>query len=71
MPLRLCNPTPLDEYRHALERRKRSRFQTFIDEVALLFDTIYFSAGKVGMQIECSYDDLKKVIDVNISDITN
>ena len=49
----------------------KKEFPTFIDEVALLFDTIYFSAGKVGMQIECSYDDLKKVIDVNVSDITN
>ena len=49
----------------------KKEFPTFIDEVALLFDTIYFSAGKVGLQIECSYDDLKKVIDVNVSDITN
>ena len=49
----------------------KKEFPTFIDEVALLFDTIYFSAGKVGMQIECSYDDLKKVIDIDVSDITN
>lgn len=49
----------------------KKEFKTFIDEMALLFDTIYFSAGKIGIQIECSLDDLKKVIDLNISDITN
>ncbi len=38
-------------------------FKTFIQEEALLFDTIIFSGGKIGAQIEMNPNDLKKVID--------
>ena len=37
-------------------------FKTFIQEEALLFDTIVFSGGKIGAQIEMKPNDLEKVI---------
>ena len=37
-------------------------FNTFIQEEALLFDTIVFSGGKIGAQIEMNPNDLEKVI---------
>lgn len=45
-------------------------FQTTIDSSAKNFDTIIFSAGKVGYQVELSLKDLKKVINFEIADIT-
>ena len=45
-------------------------FPTFIDESAILYDTIFFSAGKIGRQIECSADDLAKVIELKFEDVT-
>ena len=32
-------------------------------------DTIFFSAGKIGFQVETMYDELKKVIRVEEADI--
>ena len=43
---------------------------TFIDETAILFDSIFFSGGKVGYQVEVNPSDLMKVIDVTIIDLT-
>ena len=37
-------------------------FPTTIDESAKNFETIIFSAGKIGYQVEVSLDELKKVI---------
>lgn len=37
-------------------------FPTTIDESAQNFETIIFSAGKIGYQVEVSLDELKKVI---------
>lgn len=37
-------------------------FPTTIDESAMNFETIIFSAGKIGYQVEVSLDELKKVI---------
>lgn len=45
-------------------------FRTFIDETCVLFDTILFSGGKIGTQIEMSVDDLAKVIDFEMADLT-
>lgn len=39
-------------------------FTTFIDETCILFDTILFSGGRIGTQIEMSFDDLANVIDL-------
>ena len=44
-------------------------FNTFIQEDALLFETIIFSGGKIGAQIEMNPNDLKKVIDCSFVDI--
>lgn len=47
----------------------RKLFPTFIDETALLCDTITFSAGKIGLQIELPLTDLQKVIAVKPVDL--
>lgn len=44
-------------------------FKTFIQEDALLFDTIVFSGGKIGAQIEMNPNDLVKVIHCSFTDI--
>ena len=44
-------------------------FKTSIHNSASSFETIVFSAGKIGYQVELSLNDLKKVINVNIDDI--
>lgn len=45
-------------------------FRTFIDETCVLFDTILFSGGKIGAQIEMAYDDLAETIDIATFDLT-
>ena len=40
----------------------KKKFCTVIDETAQLFDTIIFSAGKIGFQVETSLAELSKVI---------
>lgn len=44
-------------------------FTTTIDKSAENFDTIIFSAGKIGYQVELSLDELKKVIRFTLDDI--
>ena len=36
-------------------------FPTFLEESAILFDAILFSAGKIGYQVEVAPDDLEKL----------
>ena len=45
-------------------------FKTFIQEEALLFDTIVFSGGKIGAQIEMKPNDLEKVIKCSFDNIS-
>lgn len=45
-------------------------FKTVIDISAEKCETIIFSAGKIGYQVEMSLNDLSKVIRFTISDIT-
>ena len=45
-------------------------FPTFIDETAILFDTIMYSGGRRGCQICSSLADLQKLVDVQTADIT-
>ncbi|MDO5137127.1 MAG: Cys-tRNA(Pro) deacylase [Oscillospiraceae bacterium] len=45
-------------------------YTTKIDETAILFDTILFSAGKIGFQVEVSLDDLSKAISYTLEDLT-
>lgn len=44
-------------------------FKTSVDETAQLYDTIYFSAGKIGAQVEMSVDDLGQMIPVQLVDL--
>jgi Cys-tRNA(Pro)/Cys-tRNA(Cys) deacylase len=48
----------------------KKMFTTIIDTSANNFDTIIFSAGKIGYQIETSLEELKKVIDFDLADVT-
>lgn len=45
-------------------------FQTTIDSSSENFDTIIFSAGKIGYQVEISLEELKKIIQFKTADIT-
>ena len=47
----------------------KKQFSTFCDETCILFDTIIFSGGRVGTQIEMSFDDLQQVMDVTPCDL--
>lgn len=53
-----CSPIGMKKY-----------FKTFIDESAKNFDTIMFSGGKIGYQVEMTLDDLKEVIRIDLGDI--
>ena len=44
-------------------------FTTTIHETAPLYDTIFFSGGRIGFQIELPFADLAKVIRVQCADI--
>lgn len=48
----------------------KKQFETFIDSTAENFDTICFSAGSIGYQVELSLSDLKKIVNVGSADIT-
>lgn len=48
----------------------KHNFKTIIDVEATKHESIFFSAGKVGYQIELTLDDLKKVVDFQIDTIT-
>lgn len=53
-----CSPIGMKKY-----------FPTFIHETAVNFDTILFSGGRIGFQIELPLADLKKVVKVESADI--
>lgn len=44
-------------------------FRIFIDETCILFDTILFSGGRIGTQIEMSFDDLANIIEIEAVDL--
>ena len=44
-------------------------FRTFIHSSAEGFETILFSAGRIGLQAECSLADLRKVLPVESADL--
>ena len=48
----------------------KKQFQTTIDTTALAFQTILFSAGKIGYQVELTLPDLKKALNFTLNDIT-
>jgi len=45
-------------------------FPTVVDETVLLCDTMMFSAGKIGYQVEMTPEDLRKMISYEIADVT-
>lgn len=47
----------------------KKSFGTVIDSSAQQFDTIVFSAGKIGLQVEMSPDDLNALIGLGFADI--
>ncbi len=48
----------------------KKQFKTVIDKSATNFETFIFSGGKIGYQVEVTLDDLKKVINYSLEDIT-
>ena len=47
----------------------KKRLPTYIDETALLYDTIHVSGGRVGLQVELSPDDLAKLTGATFCDL--
>lgn len=47
----------------------KKQYPTFIDETAILFDTIFVSGGKRGVQIEINPDDLLSCVQGNYCDL--
>ena len=47
----------------------KKQFVTVIHETAENFDTILFSGGKIGYQVELPIDELKKIIRFDLADI--
>ncbi|HYF45873.1 MAG TPA: Cys-tRNA(Pro) deacylase [Acidimicrobiales bacterium] len=48
---------------------QRKALPTVLDETAVLFDTIFVSAGRRGLEIEVAPDDLVAVLDATCADI--
>ena len=48
----------------------KKQFATFVDETVVLYDTVFFSAGKIGYQVEMSVSDLEAVIPLKYADLT-
>lgn len=49
----------------------KKEYPTFIDETALLYDEIYFSAGRRGQQIIMNPEELASIINAEFADITS
>ncbi|MDO5445205.1 MAG: Cys-tRNA(Pro) deacylase [Eubacteriales bacterium] len=47
----------------------KKQFPTFLHETAMLYDRIFFSAGKIGYQVEVSPEDLMKMIPCEYADL--
>ena len=44
-------------------------FKTYFDKSCLDFDSIYFSAGRVGLNVKVKVEDILKVINISFSDL--
>lgn len=49
----------------------KKQFKTVIDISAENFDTILFSGGKIGYQVEMSLDELRKILKFDLADVKN
>lgn len=47
----------------------KKTFITILDNSAVNFNKIIFSAGKVGYQVELTLNDLKKILSISLADI--
>ncbi len=47
----------------------KKQFETVVDETAELFEKIFFSAGKIGYQVEVAPEGLKKLVNFKYADI--
>ena len=47
----------------------KKNFKTVLDSSGEQYDTIFFSAGKIGYQVECAPADLKKIVNYISADI--
>lgn len=48
----------------------KKRLVTVIDETAMLYETIFFSGGRIGCQIETSLASLQQALPVQVADLT-
>lgn len=49
----------------------KKQFKTVIDITAQNFDKIFFSAGKIGYQVELAPSDLKKILEFELFDVSD
>ena len=49
----------------------KKQFPTVIDASAANFDTILFSGGRIGCQVEVTVDGLKKIVPLELCDISD
>ncbi len=49
----------------------KKQFKTVIDASAAGFDTIIFSGGKIGYQVETSLDELKRLLRFELSEVSD
>lgn len=47
----------------------KKKFPIFIDGSAAQFSTIIFSGGRVGLQVETSFETIQKILDVQTADL--
>lgn len=47
----------------------KKQFRTFIHETADQFENIYFSAGKIGYQVEMAFSSLEKMVPIKKADL--
>ena len=48
----------------------KTKFRTCIDETAQLYDTIMFSGGRIGCQVEMAPEDLDSLVELTFADLT-
>ncbi|MBR3019705.1 MAG: Cys-tRNA(Pro) deacylase [Clostridia bacterium] len=47
----------------------KKQFRTFIHKTAQNYETIFFSAGRIGCQAECALEGLRKAVPVETADL--
>lgn len=47
----------------------KKKYKTFIHETCILYDSIYFSGGKIGIQVQMNPEELIELLDITPGDI--